>query len=425
MPNEHRSRVKVNLFRALTIAAVALTLTAFSFHGALDGFAREQIAETTNESIGIYGVSRAINALVSVLQTSQINVPLLASAQVGQMLDPVNDAIERLSSIVVWAVGSLFVQRILLEVAASPVFKWLLCSIALVTIAVLLLMEWGRFRMRCLQVLGVSDTSLERCRDWVVRVFVVAAVFRFIIPLFIGASFLLSQMFLESGIAKNLEQLSLLKTQVTNVASSSSPESGDLEEQKAREEAKMQGLEESKASARQEVERLDAKIEQLKDQAGWRRVLPESLGGVSPGEELEAAKERRRKVNREMARIEDEIGESEEALECIDTRIAGGSCDSLLDRVSKAGKSGMSHVRDTFESLNDMATDITMLLVAIVVKNILFPILFLMGAVKWGLPVARHASRLLCGFEKDAKKLKHKMRTHREGPGRDLKRPEA
>ena len=74
------------------------------------------------------------------------------------------------------------------------------------------------------------------------------------------------------------------------------------------------------------------------DEAGWRRVLPEILGGVSPGDELRAATERRREVDRGIERIEDAIGESKEALECIDRRIAGGSCGSLLDRVSKAGR---------------------------------------------------------------------------------------
>ena len=120
MPNRAHRRSKVNLHRAFILAAVALVLTAFSFHGALDDFAHAQVVETTNESIGIYVISRAINASVSILQTSQVNVPLLASVQVGEMLDPVNDAVERLSSIVVWAVGSLFLQRILLEIAASP-----------------------------------------------------------------------------------------------------------------------------------------------------------------------------------------------------------------------------------------------------------------------------------------------------------------
>ena len=219
MSNVARRRMKVSLCRAMIVGAVSLVLIAVSFHGGVDEFAQEQVAETTNESIAIYVVSRAINALVSMLQTSQANV-LLVSVQVGQMLDPVNDAVERLSSIVVWAVGSLFVQRILLEVAASPVFKWILCSIGVVTIAALWLAEWGRVRMWCCQVFGVSDRGLERGRDWLVRIFVVAAIFRFIIPVFIGISFLVSQMFLatenreEPGAAVGVENAGLERRQL-------------------------------------------------------------------------------------------------------------------------------------------------------------------------------------------------------------------
>ena len=149
-------RTNISRYRAILFSFVAIALTAFSFHGELDEFAHAQVVETTSESIGIYVISRGINALVSVLQTSQVNVPFLASAQVGEMLDPVNDAVERLSSIVVWAVGSLFLQRIMIEIAASSVFKWILCSLALATVATLLLMEWERFRILCRQLLAVS-----------------------------------------------------------------------------------------------------------------------------------------------------------------------------------------------------------------------------------------------------------------------------
>ena len=152
---------------AVILSAVAFVLAAFSFHGALDEFARKEVIETTNESVGIYVISRGINALVSVLQTSEINLPLVASMQVGEMLDPVNDAVERLSSIVVWAIGSLFLQRILLEVASSPAFKWILFSICITTIATLLLMEWDRFRALCGEVFAVSNARQERCKGLV------------------------------------------------------------------------------------------------------------------------------------------------------------------------------------------------------------------------------------------------------------------
>ena len=422
MPNRAHRRSKVNLYRASILAAVALVLTAFSFHGALDDFAHAQVVETTNESIGIYVISRVINALVSVLQTSQVNVPLLASAQVGEMLDPVNDAVERLSSIVVWAVGSLFLQRILLEIAASPAFKWILCSIGLVTAASLLLLEWGRFRILCHRILSVSDSNLERCRDWIVRMFVVAAIVRFIVPSFIASSFLVSQIFLATEITENREKLSLLRTQAAPIASSPSPEGQDLEEQRVREEAKLNAHEESMASAKREIQQLEEAIDKLNDETGWlRRYLPKRLGGASPGEELLSRKSRWEEVDREMDRIEDRISESRSSLECIERRIAGGTCGSLLERVSKAGTAGISHVKEMSGKFNDMVTDITMLLVAIAIKNILFPILFLLGAVKCSLPVARHASRLLSGFERDSKKLKGMMK-QLKGPVRQLER---
>ena len=422
MPNGAHRRSKINLYRAIILAAVALVLTAFSFHGALDDFAHAQVVETTNESVGIYVISRAINALVSVLQTSQVNVPFLASAQVGEMLDPVNDAVERLSSIVVWAVGSLFLQRILLEIAASPAFKWILCSIGLVTAASLLLLEWGRFRIHCRRILSVSDSNLERCRDWLVRMFVVAAIVRFIVPSFIAASFLVSQLFLATEITENREKLSLLRAQAAAIASSPSPEGQDLEEQKAREEAKLNALEESMASAKREDQQLEEAIDKLNDETGWlRRYIPKRLGGAPPGEELLSRKSRREEVDGETDRIEDQIRESKSNLDCIERRIAGGTCGSLLERVSKAGKAGVSHFKEMFGKLNDMVTDITTLLVAIAIKNILFPILFLLGAVKCSLPVARHASRLLSGFERDSKKLKGMM-NQLKGPARQLER---
>ena len=425
MPNVERRGTRISLYRALIIGAGALALIALSFHGELDRFAQGEVADTTGQSMGIYVVSRAINGLVSVLQTSQIKVPLLASAEVGQMLDPINDAVERLSSVLVWAVGSLFVQRILLEIVASSVFKWFLCSIGAAMTVLLLLIEWNRFRLGCRQILSVSDSTLELFRDRLVTLFVVLAIARFIVPAFIALSFLVSQMFLESGIGKNTEQLSLLRTQVSDIATSPTPDAGRLEEEKAGIKAKMKTLQASNAAAREEIERLDDQIAKHNKEAGFRQLLPSSLGGVSDGDEVRAAKERRQTLVRNIQRTEDAIREAEDDLECIDTRLAGGSCDSLWERVSSAGKTGISRLKETFGKLNDMATNVTMLLVAIAIKNILFPILFLMVAVKCSLPIARHASRLLAGFEKDARKLKETIASHANPQGQQLERSES
>ena len=416
MSNRAHRRTKASLYRAVILSTAALALTAFSFHGVLDNFARTQVVETTNESVSIYVVSRGINAVVSVLQTSEINVPLVASMQVGEMLDPINDAVERLSSIVVWAVGSLFLQRILLEVASSSAFKWILFSIGLVMVATLLLMEWGRFRVVCREIFAVSNAKLERCRDWTVRVFVLAAIFRFVVPLFLAVSFLVSQLFLEAGIMENKEKLSLLGTQVSNIASFPSPDGHDLDGQKNREQSRLKDLDESMALAIREAERLDEAIGKLKGDAGLRRFLPERLGGISLGEDFASAKEQREEVDREIVRIEVQIRDGRKNLECIARQIAGGTCESWFDKVSRAGKGGMFHIREMFGKVNDMVTSVTMLLIAVSMKNLLFPILFLMVAVKCSLPIAHHASRLLCGFERDSEKLKGMMKQLKTTP---------
>ena len=424
MPNRAHRRSKVNLHRAFILAAVALVLTGFSFHGALDDFAHAQVVETTNESIGIYVISRAINASVSILQTSQVNVPLLASVQVGEILDPVNDAVERLS------VGRGLGGRLpvssgesCLRLRRALSSSGFCARVGLVTVASLLLLEWGRFRVLCRSMFSVSDLNLERCRDLArtnIRCRRDRSLHRSVVhtpPASWSVSF-----FWRREIAEDREKLSLLSTQAASIASSPSPEGQDLEEQKAGEEAKLNALEESMASAEREAQQEKEAIDKLNEEAGPLHLrLYRRLRGVSPGGELLSRKSRLKEVERDKDRIEDQIRASKSNLKCIERRKAGGTCESLLERVSKAGKAGVSHFKEMFGKLNDMVTDITMLLVAVAIKNILFPILFLLGAVKCSLPMARHASRLLSGFERDSRKLKGMMK-HLKGPERLLER---
>ena len=400
---------RASVSRAIIFSLLAAALTWISFHGLLDDFAREQVADTTEETIGIYLVSRGINALVSVLQTAEVSVPLLASTQIGEMLDPVNDAVERLSSIVVWALGSLFLQRILLEIASHTVFKWILLSSGLVVVATLWLMEWGRFRTRCREITGISTARLDRCRDWLVRIFMVIAIFHFIVPAFIAVSFLVSSIFLEARIAEDKEKLSLLNEQISAIADSDSVTQSDVESLQAEmklEQAGLNDLESRLMSAREEAARLDEEIDNLEDEAGWRRLLPSRFGGVSPGEQHAERLEQQEQKAREIEQLEDRIGDATRSLECIERRIRGETCDSFWKKVTTASRTGISHIKETFRNVNDMVTTVSMLLIGIAIKNILFPIVFLLLAVKCSLPIARNVSRVVSGFERDSRKLK-------------------
>ena len=412
-----RPRAIVVRSRAMALAVFAAVLAALSFHGALDDFAHEQVADTTAQSMGIYATARVINGAISVLQTSQVKVPLLASLQVGELLDPVNDAVERLSSALAWAIGSLFLQRIVLEATSGPVFKWAFFATGLAAISALLLCGWNRSRNVFLRSFALPEAMLHRCRSVLLRAFVIAVIFRFIVPVFIVLGFLLSQMLLDSEIDRNGEALSSFGAQI-QIGSVVAPSVDDrpLADQKSRQEAELEEFEDALASLRQKSESLDVEIDAHEKETGLRGWLPEWLGGRPPGKELASARAKREDTGREMDRVQEKIGEGRNTLECIERRLAGESCESFWDKLSSAGETGYARIREIGDLAADMATSTTRLLAAVVIKNIVIPLLFLTIAVKCSVPIIRYSMRLVEGTRREAGTLRNLPEpTDREG----------
>ena len=239
-----------------------------------------------------------------------------------------------------------------------------------------------------------------------IRAFVIAAIFRFIVPAFIAISFLISQVMLESEINKNRESLSSFSAQVAIDTTVGSVNDQRLGEQKAHKESELEELKRSLASLEQESETLDEEIDKLNDEAGWRGWVPEVIGGRSPGRELASAKARREEIGREVDQVQQRIEEADEVLECIDRRLAGESCDSFLDKLSNAGNTGYARIAEIAGKAGDVITSITKLLVVVVIKNIVFPLVFLMIAVKCSLPIVRYSMRLVSNMKQDAREMR-------------------
>ena len=191
--SNHQQR-KITHYRAMILAAVVLVLTTLSFHGGLDNFAQERVKKTTDESMGLYLVSRSINAGISTLQSSQV-VPFLASIQIGELLDPVN--LNELGSF-----PSAHRSRTLI------LFSNVFFATGFIALSALLLASWERVRNPLCEVFAVSKADLDRYRDLLVRIFIVATIFRFIVPTFVVISSLVSQTFLETEINEHREKLS-------------------------------------------------------------------------------------------------------------------------------------------------------------------------------------------------------------------------
>ncbi len=102
--------------------------------------AMSQLLETTlvwnyqedsiTSALTIYGITRALNAGISMLQGTDINAVIL-SFSIGELLDPLNDLIERFSWIVMMAIASLGIQKVLLSVVISKAANLLLGTVVM------------------------------------------------------------------------------------------------------------------------------------------------------------------------------------------------------------------------------------------------------------------------------------------------------
>ena len=110
-----------------------------------------------------------------------------------------------------------------------------------------------------------------------------------------------------------------------------------------------------------------------------------------------------------METVENQIRAVEEELECIEKRRAGEDCVSLLGKLSAMGREGYARIRDIIGKAGGVVTTIVKLMIVVIVKNILLPIVFLMIAVKYALPVARYSARLASDFGRDVKDLKNTL----------------
>ena len=100
------------------IAAFLGLIVAISFFGFIDSQSQAYLDGAVNQALIAYAVARGINGVVSVLQTISF-----LGIGFGEVLDPVNDLVERFAAVMELAIASLFVQKILLAITSSWFFK--------------------------------------------------------------------------------------------------------------------------------------------------------------------------------------------------------------------------------------------------------------------------------------------------------------
>ncbi|MEQ8262207.1 hypothetical protein [Pseudohaliea sp.] len=115
---------------ALPVTAAVTAVLALAWSGVLDRPSEAYLDAALLGAGAIYATARAINGLVSVLQGTEFSIPML-SFTIGEFLDPVNDLVERFSAVMMLALGSLALQKVLLALVTDRLFNLMLTVVGI------------------------------------------------------------------------------------------------------------------------------------------------------------------------------------------------------------------------------------------------------------------------------------------------------
>jgi len=125
----------------LILTTLLIALVALSWSGLLERSAERSLQPTFQRALLAAAIARGLNGVISVAQGTEIAIQPVGvgiTITAGEILDPLNDLVERFSWLALVASASLGAQLLLSEIFAEPVVNAALT----VTVVVYLLVLW-------------------------------------------------------------------------------------------------------------------------------------------------------------------------------------------------------------------------------------------------------------------------------------------
>lgn len=135
----------------------------------LDRTAEDYYSQAFQRALVTFALARAMNGVISVIQGTEVAVEpagVGVTFTPGEIIDPVNDLIERFSWIMLASTTSLGVQKILMEISGWG-------GVRLIAVGALALLAWTLWRR----------PDNRRARRWAMRFALLACFLRFAMPL--------------------------------------------------------------------------------------------------------------------------------------------------------------------------------------------------------------------------------------------------
>ncbi|MCW8945694.1 MAG: hypothetical protein OQL27_13050 [Sedimenticola sp.] len=213
------------LVQKIALTLLVTGLIALTHLGSLDRLGHEYTEAGFKRALVVFALSRGLNGVISVAQGTEVAIEPVGiglTFKPGEILDPVNDLVERFSWVMLTSSASFGVQRVLLDVMAS---SWLTYATLGAGLALLWALWW-------------TESSLIKLRRVLCRIALVLLVLRFSIALMAVAGEHFYQAFLETQFNESQIQLEKAATHIGEVNSEIQPALSNTEERSLLDEAK-------------------------------------------------------------------------------------------------------------------------------------------------------------------------------------------
>lgn len=184
------------------VVLIILLIVAASWSGYIDRQTESYVNQATVQALAAFATARVLNAGISVAKS--VEVGAVVSVQPLEILDPVHDLVEQYSAIMKLAIGSLVIQKVLLEIVATGFFKILLTLLAALLLASLLLSN------------GNFSTLMF-------RIFILVCLARFLLILAVGLNGLVDNIYVNNKTEQNMVELELLSLEVNELTAAKVP----------------------------------------------------------------------------------------------------------------------------------------------------------------------------------------------------------
>lgn len=129
--------MKRNAWVKGVVTVMLLVAVTFNYTGAIDAMGQHHINNSFNVASTTFVVARALNAVISVVQGTELAmVPLGVGMTLtpGQILDPVNDLIEQFSWVMLASTSAIGIEKVGMAISAWPVIIAIYSSFLVLTV---------------------------------------------------------------------------------------------------------------------------------------------------------------------------------------------------------------------------------------------------------------------------------------------------